>query len=283
MLILYILGLIIVFVPVYLLVWIGPNPTRDRWLYFFIGLFFAAIAGLALYWINLDVRLNPENPQVLWARLSRASLAGFLEELIRYPALLIANHYGRRLISKSGEVLLKVNSSQTVWTRIPDPHGLGMYFGVGWGLAETFGFYIYPKYLAYMDGVEWQISDHILPLIYRITAVMAHTALTYLAMIITINKGFYRLTMIVHIGSNVVNEIFAVLTTTESSSILVIIFTRFSIVVIAYFFLRPKVRYLSPALLLLIEIILFLLFILIGSFVYLFYKIFSAGIIDGAG
>ena len=283
MLILYILGLIIVFTPVYLLVWIGPNPTRDRWLYFFTGLFFAAIAGLALYWIDLDVRLNPENPQVLWARLSRVSLAGFLEELVRYPALLVANHYGRRLLNKSGEVLLKKNTSQTAWTRIPDPHGLGMYFGVGWGLAETFGFYIYPKYLAYMNGVEWQLSNHILPIIYRITAVMAHTALTYLAMIITINKGFWRLTMIVHIGSNLVNEIFSVLTSIESASIVVIIFTRFSIVAIAYFFLRPRVRYLSPALLLLIEIILFLLFILIGSFIYLFYVIFTAGIVDVPG
>ena len=269
----YLISVVAVFIPLYLLVLLGPSPNKQRWIYLITGLFFASMIGMVLFLINLDDRLSPNNPDVLWARTSRVSLAGLLEELTRYPALLIALKLGKKQVDNN-------STTERGWTKIVDPHGLGLYFGVGWGLAETFGFYLWPLLQDYQNGVEWEFINHIIPITYRITAVMAHTALTYLAMIITINRGFYKFTIILHMSTNIVNEVFSVLSSLDAATTLVVIFTRFSIVAIVYFFMRPRVRYITPALLFLIEVILFLFFILLGSIIYLIVNLVQAGITD---
>lgn len=275
MLIYYLISFIIVLLPLYLALLIGPKPNSARLIYMSTGLVFASLVGLFLYLTSIDEKFS--NPDSLLASIIRVSLAGLSEELVRYPAIIIAQYLGKRYTGKNkkfeGEIKFQ-------WTDIGDPHGIGIYFGVGWGFAETIGFYIRPLYLDASNDIEWNFALHFVQILYRITAVMAHVALTYIALVITANRSFYRLTIGLHIGVNIVNEVFAVMSPHDDvlldpTVILVALFSRFSLVLFAYFILRPKVRYFSPAVIIFLQVVMFLGFVLIGTFIYLLVWIFN--------
>lgn len=260
---LYLVGLIISFIPVILVYTIGPDISKKRVIYMIIGIISAVLVGNLV--ILIGIRSNFSDPNSLIADISLGSLSGFLEELFRYPFLIIAQAIAHKLgKQKDGDEELKLK-----WTKVDDPHGIAIYFGVGWGMFETILYYVKPSYDSYINGEEWIFINEIQPLSFRITGVMAHVALTYLALIITVNRSFYRFSITVHIGVNIANEIFSYLAPNFVANVLFLIFSRFSLLVVVYYMLRPRVRYLTPALLLLFSVGLFLLFVLIGSLFYL--------------
>ncbi|MCE7737548.1 MAG: hypothetical protein GPJ54_21845, partial [Candidatus Heimdallarchaeota archaeon] len=242
---------------------IGPDISKKRVIYMIIGIISAVMVGSLV--IFIDIRSKFSDPNLLIADISLGTLTGFLEELFRYPFLIFAQAIALRLgKQKDGYKELKLK-----WTKVDDPHGIAIYFGVGWGMFETILYYIKPSYDSYINGEEWIFVDEIQPLSFRITGVMAHVALTYLALIITVNRSFYRFSITVHIGVNIANVIFTHIAANFIADVLFLLFSRFSLVVIVYYMLRPKVRYLTPALLLLFSVGLFLFFVLIGSLFYL--------------
>ncbi len=272
-LLLYLLGFIFSLIPFFLLLFIGPNPNKRNIIYITVGIIGYLFVGIILVIVNLDHRINPEAPWKLIPRLSRNIFAAIMEETFRYPFILIAYKFANK-ITKGG------NNVSREWTTFPDPNAFALYFGMGWGLPETFSLYIYPATLDYLSGKEWIIWQHILPIIYRITAVLAHIALTYIAMIITVNRGFWRITMLVHVLSNAINAIYFTLANSDESRAIVILFTRFSIYTVAYFIVRPKVRYISPAILFLIQVIIFLFFVLVATFIYLMSLLYNSIIVS---
>lgn len=262
---LYLVGLIIAFIPVILVYTIGPDISKKRIIYMIIGIISAILVGNLV--ILIGIRSNFSDPNSLIADISLGSLTGFLEELFRYPFLIFAQAIALRLgKQKDGDEELKLK-----WTKVEDPHGIAIYFGVGWGMLETILYYVKPSYDSYINGEEWIFINEIQPLSFRITGVMAHVALTYLALIITVNRSFYRFSITIHIGVNIANVISTHITAEQNfvAHVLFLLFSRFSLVVIVYYMLRPKVRYLTPALLLLFSVGLFLFFVLIGSLFYL--------------
>lgn len=274
MVILYILGLVIVSFPIALALLIGPKPNKERLIYMVTGFIVASFVGFILVLINLKTKFS--NPESTIAVVSTYALAGFAEEVFRYPAILLAIFLGKRY-TPIREVIIDQDEKLN-WLKIKDPHGIGIYFGVGWGYFETIVYYFYPVFQDFITGQEWIMVEHLQPVAYRVTAVMAHVALTYLAMIITINRSFYRFTILLHVGVNTINNLFDVIAPSVPAKIMFVIFSRFALTVIVYYLLRPKARFLSPAVLLLIEVLLFLLFIILGSLVFLISMLLGADI-----
>ncbi len=275
--ILYLLSFVLVISPIYLALLLGPKVNKERSIYFLLGLAFRGLVALMQYIISIEQQFD--NPESAIAFLSRVTLSGILEELIRYPAIIIAQYIGFRfLIWRSADNNEK--SLKLEWSNLKDPHGMGIYFGVGWGIAETIGFFIKPLYEAYQEGVAWDISDHIFAIIIYVTGVMAHVALTYLSMVISVNRGFYRFTIGLHVGVNFINAIFSedvgLVPPNNAANTLIVLFTRFSIVLCAYFLLRPRARYLSPAVLLFLQVMMFLGFLTIGTIIFLFVWIIAS-------
>ncbi len=273
MIILYLLGIILASIPVILLFTIAPEYNRERITYFIVGFVGASFVGLLLLIINITEFFD--KPDSAIARITHGALAAFLEEVIRYPSILLAQIIAFKYIYKE---IIKYNSSidtelseikKLEWLKIKDPHGMAIYFGVGWGMVETVYYYYIDTVKEMIRGEEWIFTDHLQAVSYRITAVMAHVALTYLAMIITVNRGFYRFSIFLHMGANVINIIFEYMTPSFEAQMLFVIFSRFALVVIIFYLLTPKARYLTPALLLLILTLMFLLFILLGTLIYL--------------
>lgn len=276
----YIIGILVSLLPIYLLLGLGPKRTVHRGIFFIIGLGTAALAGGILYLIAIDQRFPMYEPGDVIPNIARSGLAGIVEELIRYPGILVAQFAAIQYFSRKGttieEELMETDmviNSKFVGenaTTIFDPHGMGAYFGVGYGLGETIVFYIWNRIVLIREQYfEFDPMVEIQDITFRVTAVMAHTALTYLAMAITTKKSYWRVTISLHVGVNVLNKIYEILAPNPASNIVMVIFTRFSLVVIAYFFLRPRVRYQSPMVLFLLLVVLMLAVILLSTFLFL--------------
>ena len=239
-----------------------------------------SIIGGLLYIIAIDERFPWQSSYQ--GRLARDVLAALTEELIRYPAIVVTQNLVGRLNLHDTEIL-QLQPSHYVegqFTTILDPHGMGMFFGTAYGLGETVAFYVYPTVKELILGTaDFPVGQELTNLLFRITAVMAHITLTYLAMAITSQRGFWRVTIILHLLSNVSNRLFIESAANEYATIVFVVFTRFAIVLIGYFLLRPRVRYLSPAVLIFLLVTLFLLVVLISTFIALLVGLITANIL----
>lgn len=269
--------------PIFIIFLFGPKADNCRLVYLFCGFGMRGVVAGLQYILMVEERLN-EPLGEFFASVTSVSVAAILEELIRYPSIILAQYLGLRVLTSDKELTRDENIVDMDWMDRKDPHGMGLYFGLGWGFAETIGFYFSPAIQDFMNEVTWDASTHILAISVYVTGVMAHIALTYIAMVISVNRGFYRFTIGLHLGVNIVNEIFAtaneqsVLAANEQSNNLMVLFTRFSIVLCAYFLLRPRARYLSPAVLLFFQVLMFIGFVIIGTFIYLFSWLWQNGI-----
>lgn len=281
-----ILGILLVLSPIILLLIIGPETSPRRLIYGITGLTTASIIGGILYSISLDTAIQWQSQ---WqGRLARELFAALVEEIIRYPGILIAQYLAIKFLtsnqSTDEEIVAESRYVEGDFTTIIDPHGMGMFFGVGYGMGEAFAFYIIPTIMEIIHGdATFIVAEESTRILLRVTAVMAHIALTYLAMAITSQRGFWRLTILLHMSSNGANRIFTELAPNLTSTIVFGVFTRFAIVFTVYFLLRPKIRYLSPAVLIFFLVVVFLLVILISTFVALFVGFISAGIFRPIG
>jgi hypothetical protein len=276
----YIIGILVSLLPIYLLLGLGPKRTRHRGIFFIIGLGTAALAGGILYLISIDERFPMYNPSDLIPNIARVGLAGIVEELLRYPGILIAQIAAIRYFERKGTTVEEelINSDVVVDSRfvgegatsIFDPHGMGAYFGVGYGLGETIVFYIWNRIVLIREEIyDFVLIVEVQDIVFRITAVMAHTALTYLALAITSKKSYWRVTISLHVSVNIINKIFEELAPNYAARLVMVMFTRFSLVLITYFFLRPRVRYQSPMVLFFLLVILMLSVILLSTFLLL--------------
>ena len=264
--------------PVILLLTIGPKVTEKRILYFLFGGISAAFTGGLLFLIGINTRFP--NLSEIVVKVIGVGFAGIVEEILRYPAILvtqliIVKILANRVIDQSDNETITTERNITKFvdddfTKIKDPHGMGLFFGFGWGFYETIAFYIYPRILLIAQQIpDYELSLEITEIFFRITGIIAHTALTYLAMAITINKIFWRITILCHFAVNTINVFFDILTPNTAADTVVASFTRFSLVLITYFLLRPRIRYQSPALLLYLLVALFLLVILVSTIIVL--------------
>ncbi|MHA2503924.1 MAG: hypothetical protein ACXAE3_13775 [Candidatus Kariarchaeaceae archaeon] len=280
-----ILGISIVCLPVVVLLLFGPEPNKRHLSYGIVGLVVAGIIGVILYFFAADARFNFPTP---WhSRLARDVTAAVVEELVRYPGILFAEFFTLTYILKEKSTPTVEDAEPSLmsrfitgeFTKITDPHGMGLYFGVGYGMGEAIVFYIVPTIIEIIQGeAEFNVGPEVLQIALRVTAVMAHVGLTYLAMAITTNRGYWRVTVLLHLSANTINRIFQEFAPNDASTIVFGMFTRFAIVVIAYYLLLPRIRYLSPAVLVLILVTLFLLAILLSTILALLIGLFSSQI-----
>lgn len=281
-LLLTLLGFLIVLTPVFLLFTIGPQVTKRRWIFAGTGITIVALIGIILYALSIDTLVGW--PNAFTGRLMRDLTAAFTEELIRYPGLLLAQKLALRWVPDGDtETVLQLNPGyiQGEFTTIEDPHGMALFFGTFYGMGETVVFYMVPRVQDYIEGdLLFFWANEVIDWGLRITAVMAHIALTYLAMAITSQRGYWRTTILLHMAANAANRIFTELAANVFSDLVFTMYTRFAIVTVAYFLLRPRIRYMSPAVLVLVLVTLFLLIILIGTFIALLIRFFTAGLLD---
>ncbi|MHA2404637.1 MAG: hypothetical protein ACXADH_16680, partial [Candidatus Kariarchaeaceae archaeon] len=279
----YTLGLLLVSSPIFIIFIFGPKANKSRLVYLCCGFGMRGFVAGLQYLLMVEERLSGPFGEFL-ANITSVSVAAILEEIIRYPSIILAQYLGLRFMTSDIEIMKSEEIVDVDWMEREDPHGMGMYFGLGWGFAETIGFYFSPSIQDFMNEVNWEAGIHILAISVYVTGVMAHIALTYIAMVISVNRGFYRFTIGLHVVVNIVNETFtaaneqSVLSANEESNLLMVLFTRFSIVLCAYFLLRPRARYLSPAVLLFLQVLMFIGFVIIGTFIFLLTWLWKNGL-----
>ncbi|MCY3410464.1 MAG: hypothetical protein INQ03_02400 [Candidatus Heimdallarchaeota archaeon] len=264
----FIVGIIVVSLPIFAVITLGPTVNKERLLYMMTGFASASFIGLLLSILNIKAFID----HALLQELAVHNASAITEELIRFPSLLIAEYLALKYVCRQ-----EIN---TLPTTFRDHHGLGLYFGVGYGYIETIVYYIYPNLKNIINGTEGDILAEIQPWLYRITAIGAHIALTYLAMAITQNRHFYKFTIGLHMSFNTANVLFLYITPNFQAEVLWVLFSRIALVIIVYFMLRPRMRYITPAILLLIEVVMFLFFVLIGTFLFLLSELIATNLID---